>query len=315
MEARRREPTIKADDIPKGAYKLGLLATTMIWGGSFVVLKDTLSALPPSWLLAIRFMLAGLITTVLFWRRLRANLDGSHLLAGTIIGVTGGAAYLVQNIGLVTTTPAKNAFLTATYCAMVPFVYWAIGRGRPRWNNLAAAALCVCGTFLVTLGGAAGGIAGFRMGEGDVLSLVGAFFFAVNIVAISVLAPAHDELTLSVVQLYVFGLFSAVAALVLGEPVPTAATFTPEVLAKLAYVILLATVFAIIMQNMAQARVESAQAALLMSFESVFGVVFSIIFYHEQVTLAMLAGFAAIFAAILVSELAGRPRETEETLA
>lgn len=308
---------MKTHELPVGAYKVALLLTTMIWGGSFVVLKDTLSALPPSWLLAIRFLLAGLITTLVFWRSLCDNLDGSHLLAGAIIGVTGGAAYLVQNIGLVSTTPAKNAFLTATYCAMVPFVYWAIGRGRPHWNNLAAALLCVCGTFLVTLGGAAGGIANLSMGQGDVLSLVGAFFFAVNIVAISVFAPAHDALTLSVVQLYVFGLFSAAAALVLGEPVPTAATFTPEVVAKLAYVILLATVFAIIMQNTAQAHVESAQAALLMSFESVFGVIFSIVFYHEQVTVPMLMGFGLIFAAILVSELVGRsrggnPHETEE---
>lgn len=308
---------MKTHELPVGAYKVALLLTTMIWGGSFVVLKDTLSALPPSWLLAIRFLLAGLITTVVFWRSLRDNLDGSHLLAGAIIGVTGGAAYLVQNIGLVSTTPAKNAFLTATYCAMVPFVYWAIGRGRPHWNNLAAALLCVCGTFLVTLGGAAGGIANLSMGQGDVLSLVGAFFFAVNIVAISVFAPAHDALTLSVVQLYVFGLFSAAAALVLGEPVPPAATFTPEVIAKLAYVILLATVFAIIMQNTAQAHVESAQTALLMSFESVFGVIFSIVFYHEQVTVPMLMGFGLIFAAILVSELVGRsrggnPHETEE---
>lgn len=308
---------MKTHELPVGAYKVALLLTTMIWGGSFVVLKDTLSALPPSWLLAIRFTLAGLITTLVFWRSLCDNLDGSHLLAGAIIGVTGGAAYLVQNIGLVSTTPAKNAFLTATYCAMVPFVYWAIGRGRPHWNNLAAALLCVCGTFLVTLGGAAGGIANLSMGQGDVLSLVGAFFFAVNIVAISVFAPAHDALTLSVVQLYVFGLFSAAAALVLGEPVPTAATFTPEVIAKLAYVILLATVFAIIMQNTAQAHVESAQAALLMSFESVFGVIFSIVFYHEQVTVPMLMGFGLIFAAILVSELVGRsrggnPHETEE---
>ena len=308
---------MKTHALPVGAYKVALLLTTMIWGGSFVVLKDTLSALPPSWLLAIRFTLAGVITTVVFWRSLRDNLDGSHLLAGAIIGVTGGAAYLVQNIGLVSTTPAKNAFLTATYCAMVPFVYWAVGRGRPHWNNLAAAVLCVCGTFLVTLGGAAGGFGSLSMGQGDVLSLVGAFFFAVNIVAISVFAPAHDALTLSVIQLYVFGLFSAVAALVLGEPVPTAATFTPEVVAKLAYVILLATIFAIIMQNTAQAHVESAQAALLMSFESVFGVVFSIIFYHEQVTVPMLLGFGLIFAAILVSELVGRsrggsPHETEE---
>ena len=112
---------------------------------------------------------------------------------------------------------------------------------------------------------------------------------------------------------------SSTAREVLPEAVAptTAATFTPEVVAKLAYVILLATIFAIIMQNTAQAHVESAQAALLMSFESVFGVVFSIIFYHEQVTVPMLLGFGLIFAAILVSELVGRsrggsPHETEE---
>lgn len=310
--ARRTEHTIKGHAFPTGVYKLALLATTMIWGGSFVVLKGALDYLPPSWLLAIRFVAAGLVTMVLFWRRFSRNLDGSHLLAGAVIGVTGGAAYLVQNIGLVYTTPAKNAFLTATYCAMVPLVYWAIGHGRPHWNNLVAALLCVFGVFLVTVGGAEGGLAGFSMNQGDALSLAGAVLFAVNIVSIAVLGSAHDTATLIVLQLYFFGAFCAGAALLRHEPLPDLASFSPDLWAKLAYLVLLGTVLAIVMQNVGQKRVEPSQASLLMSFESVFGVIFSVLFYHEQVTIPMMVGFCAIFAAILVSELVGGPAKSEE---
>lgn len=294
-------------NIPTGAYKAGLLATTIIWGSSFVVLKGALDVVAPSWLLALRFGLAGVILALLCWRRLRDHLDSSHVFAGALIGLSGGLAYLVQNVGLVYTTPSKNAFLTATYCVMVPFLYWLVARKRPGLHNVVAALLCVVGVFLVTLGGAAqADLAGsLALGIGDVLTLVSALLFAVNIVQIARFAPGHDTLTLSAVQMFVFAGVCAIVGILVGDPMPAAEFFTPDLVSKLAYLVLMGTVFAIVMQNVGQKHVEPSQAALLMSFESVFGVIFSIIFYHEAVTPAMLVGFVAIFVSVLVSELSG----------
>ena len=83
-------------------------------------------------------------------------------------------------------------------------------------------------------------------------------------------------------------------------------------LGKLAFLILLSTVLAIVMQNLGQKYVDPSQAALIMSFESVFGVIFSVFLYHETVTALMLVGFASIFVSILVSELIGGHIERKE---
>lgn len=296
--------------IPVGIYKLALLATTLIWGGSFVVLKDTLNALDVTWLLTIRFAAAGLICLAFFWKRLMQSFDLSHLLAGTLIGLSGGLAFLVQNIGLASTTPAKNAFLTATYCVMVPFLYWAARNKRPALHNVAAALLCIAGVCLVTVGSNPSNLgAAFKMGTGDLLTLVSAFLFAVNIVLVAILALAHDLRTLIVIQLFVFAAVCAIAGLIARAPLPAAKLFSADLIGKLSFLVLLGTVFATMMQNLGQKYVDPSQAALIMSFESVFGVLFSVIFYHEAVTPLMLAGFASIFISILISELVGGRHE------
>jgi drug/metabolite transporter (DMT)-like permease len=293
-------------EFPTWFYEGALLLTTVVWGSSFVVLKGALDIIPAAWLLALRFGLAAAICTLLFWRRLQDNLDGSHLIAGALIGLSGGAAYLVQNIGLEVTTPGKNAFLTATYCVMVPFLYWIIGHKRPGVHNVVASLLCIVGVALIAMGGVQGtelsGMLSFN--EGDALTLVAAFLFAVNIVLIAYFAPAHDVGTLTVVQLYVFTGLCAVVGF-LTQSLPTASVFTSDLIAKLAYLVLVCTVFAIASQNFAQKHVEPSHAALLMSFESVFGVMFSVLVYHEIVTPAMFLGFAAIFISVLISELMG----------
>ena len=113
-------------NIPQGVWKLALAGSAAIWGGSFVVIKGALDVVPACWLMFIRFLGASVIVGALFNKTLRRNLDGSHLLAGSVLGLLSGTAFLIQNIGLTTITPGRNAFLTATYCVMVPFINWVV---------------------------------------------------------------------------------------------------------------------------------------------------------------------------------------------
>ena len=129
--------------VPMWAWKLSLAVCAAIWGGSFVVMKDTLDNIPPAWLMGIRFAASAVIVGALFWRKLRDNLDRSHLVMGAILGIASGAAFVVQNIGLDDTTPGRNAFLTATYCVMTPFINWLIVHQRPGRNNVVAALLAI----------------------------------------------------------------------------------------------------------------------------------------------------------------------------
>ena len=142
------------------------------------------------------------------------------------------------------------------------------------------------------------------LGVGDGLTLLSAVLYAVHIVLVSKLASAHDVMTLTIVQIATSAFVALGFALAL-EPMPGAGVFTPGFLAALAYLVILASCVAMVVQNFGQSKVPPAQAALLLSMESLFAVLASVVFYHEQVTTNMLAGFGLIFLAVLASEVGG----------
>ncbi|MDM8271113.1 DMT family transporter [Thermophilibacter provencensis] len=291
--------------VPQWAWKLSLAVCAAIWGGSFVVMKDTLDVIPPAWLMGIRFAASTVIVGALFWRRLRDNLDLSHLAMGAILGLASGAAFVVQNVGLDDTTPGRNAFLTATYCVMTPFINWFVTRRRPDAGNLVAALLAIVGVGLVALGDDLSLI----MSGGDWLTLVAAVLFAVHIVLVARFSSAHDVMTLTVVQLGVSALVALGTAVVMGPPPAPSAFASADVWFSLAYLVLLSSCVCMVVQNLGQAHVPPAQASLLLSLESVFAVVSSVIFYNELVTPRIAVGFGTIFVAVLVSEFGlGRKR-------
>lgn len=294
--------------LPTWAWKVALAACAAIWGGSFVVMKDTLDAVPPAWLMFVRFAASTVIVGALFHRRLRDNLDVSHLVMGVALGLASGAAFVVQNVGLDGTTPGRNAFLTATYCVMTPFINWVVTRRRPGGGNVLAALLAIVGVGLVALGDDLS----LAMSRGDWLTLVSAVLFAVHIVLVARFSSAHDVMTLTVVQLAVSAVVALASALVLERPPAPEDLLAPDTLLSLAYLVLLSSCVCMVVQNLGQAHVPPAQASLLLSLESVFAVVASVVFYHEVVTPRIAVGFATIFAAVLASELLGgrrsRPR-------
>ncbi len=285
--------------LPNWGYKLLIVIATIIWGASFVYMKEAVAVLHPAWLLGIRFTSTAVLLGLLFHKHVRKSLNRSTLIAGLILGLADFLAFLVQTIGLANTTPGKNAFLTATYCVIVPFIYWLVAARKPTPKNLAAALICVVGIGLVSLGS---GDTFTSIGFGDAMSLLGAVFFALHIVLVSRFAPGRDILALTVFQFASEGLCGLLLGAVT-EPWPTLATFTPHLLFILAYLVVFASCVSVVFQNVALAHVSPNQGALLLSLESVFGVIFSVMMFGEQLTVRLLAGFALIFSAILVSEL------------
>ncbi len=285
--------------LPGFVYKLMLLGATVIWGFAFVVMKDAVDVLPPAQLIGVRFLLTGLLMAALFHRRLRDSLNAGFLGAGLVLGAVTFLAFWVQTVGLADTTPGKNAFLTATYCVIVPFMLWVVARKRPTVANVGAAVLCVAGIGLVSV--AAGSL---TIGFGDLMTLLCAVFFAAQIIAIARFSQTYDVLGLTVYQ-FIFG---GVLGLLLGaatEPFPElAAVANADFLLNLAYLVVFASGVCYILQNVGLAHVPEAQGSLLLSLESVFGVIASVLFYGEVVTGRMIVGFVLIFAAILISELA-----------
>ncbi len=288
----------KGRELPGWVYRAMLLMAAVIWGGSFSILKDAFDTMTPAWLIAIRFILSGTVMAIVFNKRLRENLDGSHLLAGGLAGVTGGLGYVVQNLGLADTTASNNAILTATYCVMVPFLAWGLLHRRPKATNVVAAVIALVGIGLISLNGATLTLA---LRWGDWMTLLGALFFAVQIIVLSQVGRLHDIATMTVVEMFAQGLVSLVVALAI-EPAPSAELGTSFVL-QMAYLVLLASCATMIFQNVGQKHVPPAQASLLLCLESVFGALFSVLFFGEVLTPQLLGGFCLIFVSVVLSEV------------
>ena len=122
--------------------RLALLTAAVIWGSSFIVMKDTVDGIPVFQLLAIRLTLAGLLLGLIFRKRLTGHWR-QLLPHGALCGVLLLSAYATQTFGLMTTSPGTNAFLTAVYCVLVPFMAWGLYRRPPTGCNWAAAVMCV----------------------------------------------------------------------------------------------------------------------------------------------------------------------------
>ena len=286
--------------MPTGVWKIALAGAAAIWGGSFVVIKGALDVVPPCWLMFVRFFFSALIVGALFWKRVRPHLDASALRCGAVLGILSGTAFVVQNIGLTDTTPGRNAFLTATYCVMVPFVNWAVARRRPGATSIVAAALGILGVGLLSLGD------DFSVGLswGDMLTLVSAVLYALHIVAVARFsASGHEVMTMTVTQLAMSAVVSLAAALVLEGVIDFGVFADPGIWGALFYLVILSSAVCMVVQNLGQAHVPPAPASLLLSLESVFAVIASVLFYGEVVTPRLACGFASIFAAVVVSEV------------
>ncbi len=290
--------------IPAWVWKAALTLAAAIWGGVYVVAKGALDDISPLWLLALRFLATAAILAVTFRRTLRAHVDADHLRKGCILGAISGLGFMLQFAGLADTTPGKSAFLTATYCVFVPFLNWALARRRPESSHVLAALLALVGIGFISFG------QGFALvlARGDAVTLGCALLFGLHIVYVARYARDHDIVALTVVQIAVTAAIALVCALAF-EPVPNPAALGAGFWGAFAYLVLLSSCFAMMVQNVAQSIVEPATAALLLSLESVFAVIFSVVFYHEQLTARLIAGFALIFAAVLVSEALPALRE------
>ena len=273
-----------------------IVLATIIWGSSFVVMKSSVDVLPTFWLLAIRFTFAALILAVVFFKRWKV-LDKQYLIGGTVMGLCLFVAYAFQTFGLERTTSGKNAFFTAVYCVIVPFLYWVIAKRRPDRYNVLAAFLCIAGIALVSVTGS--NATAFNLG--DVLTLIGGFFFAAHIVAVSKYSEGRDIFILTTLQFASFALFSWIGVLVT-RPALTPGVFDQSLIFGLSYLVIFASCGALLFQNIGQKYTAPSTAAVLLSLEAPFGVFFSILFANERPTPLMFVGFALIFLAVVCSE-------------
>ena len=278
----------------KGLWgRLALFTAALIWGTSFVVLKSALGDVGTMWTLAIRFSLAAVLMLIPAGRKLK-KMDRRSFKGAVLMGLCLAAAYIVQTYGLVFTSPGKNAFLTSTYCVLVPFMAWGIYKRKPSVFNICAAVLCVTGIGLVALN------SGFdEINIGDILTLMCGIFYSLQIIMMEQYIGGCDSLSITGVQFSAAAVVCWLGAL-LFEAAPTNVPMSAWT--NILYLSVMCTGACFFLQAWGMRYTPSATAAMLLTLEAVFGALISVLFYGEVLTPKVFFGFVLIFVAVVVSE-------------
>lgn len=283
---------------------LALLLTVIVWGSTFVVVRDAVSAYPVFPFLAIRFTVAFLALLPLArCRQLAWGLNARgpvrdrrrDLAAGILIGLFLFAAYATQTFGLLLSTPAKTAFITGLSVVIVPLGAALFLRRPPSRAALFGVALATLGLALLTLN------EDLRIGRGDLLVMLTALSLAGHIIATARFAPRGDPLLLTLAQIGTVAAASGVAAWLTGDgragapPLP--------VFAAILFTGVFATAFAFAAQTSAQRFTTPTHTAVIFAGEPVFAALFSYLLAGEVLGRRELAGCGLILTGMLSAEL------------
>lgn len=288
---------MKTSDNRSWLADLGLLSVGLIWGSNFLITKNAMSLITPLWYLGIRFIIAGVLMWLIFHKRMR-SMRKNEFKAGIIIGVFLFGGFALQTIGLLYVSPGKSGFIAGMTVIIVPFLYWAVAKKKPDGTSLVGATMALVGFAVMSLQLDTG------IAFGDIITFASTVMFSAHLVAIAVYAPQSDPLVISVIQLLFTGMLSMFSAFIF-EPAPAQA-IPLGAWAAILYGAVFASIYAFGMQNVAQRHTAPSHAALALSTESVFALVFSVAFGFELLTLRMFVGAVLILAGVLTVEL--KPR-------
>ena len=287
-----------------------LMLTTVIWGSAFVSQSVGMDHIGPFTFQAVRCFLAviGLLPVIVVADRFKK--DGNTFLgrwadpklwkAGLICGIPLFLACNLQQVGLVNTDAGKSGFLTAMYIVIVPI----IGIFRKRKPSIfvpLSVVLAVAGLYFLS------GMGLSKINTGDLLTLGCALMFAIQITFIDVFADSVDPLRLNTIQSLVCSVLSA--AIMLFAEMPTTDGILQASL-PLAHAGFLSMGAAYALQIIGQKDLEPTAAALIMSLESVFAVIFAVWLLHERMTPQEILGCCLLFGAVILSQIPVKEKAT-----
>jgi drug/metabolite transporter (DMT)-like permease len=281
---------------------LALGFTALIWGATFVVVKDALADVSVFVYIAVRFALAAAVMAIFFWRALR-GLNRGAIWAGAQIGFFMFAGYAFQTTGLKFTSPSKAAFITGSSVVIVPLLLAIFGKRRVNKWIWAGALAALAGLYFLTV--PPEGFGGLN--RGDPLVFGCAVMFAVHMIFISRYIAHHSVGALAVVQVATTAILATIALPLLavtGIEQPRWVWSGTLIFAVL-ITALGSTAFGFSAQTWAQQYTSATHTAILISLEPVFAALTSWLLAREHLGGRVLLGAALIFAGILLAELKG----------
>ncbi len=288
MNALRQPPMWRAD--------LALVFVCLVWGATFIVVKNAVVDIPVLLFLAIRFSIAALVLALIFgFRKDRPPLCAS-LLGGSVAGFFLFSGYALQTHGLAQTSAAKTGFITGLYIPLVPILSALVYRKVPQIAELIGVCLAFTGTALMTIQKDI-----LSINRGDLLVACAAFLYACHIVVLGRFSKTGDVGWLAVTQI---ATAAVLAWLTCGATRPVGVVrWTAAVWFALAVTSLLCTAFAFSVQTWAQKYTTATRTALIFSLEPLFAWLASYIAAGELLTSRSIAGAALILAGVFFAEL------------
>jgi drug/metabolite transporter (DMT)-like permease len=279
-----------------------LVLITLIWGATFVVIKNALADITPLFFNAIRMLLASVCLLLIFWKEVR-QLRKPAFLAALVAGLFLWAGYELQTTGLKLTTPSKSGFLTGISVVLVPIflaLFWK--RKVNRWTAVGVA-VAFLGLILMTVpAGESAWAEWSSVNAGDLLTLACAVAFAFHIIFLGRATGKHPFAQIAFLQ-------TAVATVLMFATVPALenvqVTWSPAVVWGILITGILGTAVAFSVQAWAQQFTPATHTALIFTLEPVFAWLTSYIVLHERLGARAGLGAGLILAGVLVSELLG----------
>jgi drug/metabolite transporter (DMT)-like permease len=273
--------------------ELFLILVTIIWGGTFAVIKTGLTQSSPLMLLAIRFGASFLIFTALYFRKFRFY-GKMTLVNGVILGIFMFLGYAAQTVGLNYTTASRAGFISYTFALFVPFLQVYFLKKKPLAGNIAGLAIVFAGLWIISKP------TGGPFNIGDLIMLVAAVAYAFFIIFMDILNKKESPETMTAIQFFVTAVLSLIFSFFFED---SFIIFSRDFILSIAYLVVLGSVFCLYMMNLYQKDTTPMRAVLIYSLEPVFGVVFAVILLGEGFSFKEIGGSLLILSGVLVSEL------------
>jgi drug/metabolite transporter (DMT)-like permease len=269
-----------------------LFLISIIWGSAFVAQRVAGQMGSVYLFNGFRYLLAALVVLPF----VRRNSISSHPREQfKWMGIAGFFLFLgsaLQQAGMVYTTAGNAGFITSLYVVLIPIVLFFFWGERPHWLSVVAVVLAGAGAFLLSTGGR------FEVRAGDALELVGALFWTLHVIVVGKFASKFESMSFSVGQLAVSGILN----LGVGFAVEPMMTFNWQIAFAIAYTALFSLGLCYTLQVWAQRHTPPADAALLLSLESVFAVLAGWLLLDERLVFIQVIGCTLIFIAVLLSQ-------------
>ena len=300
------KPALKSPG--KFTGEAALLLMTIIWGGTFVIVKESLNDISTLLFVGLRFGIAAFVLyLVLYFKKIK--IDKKIILPGALLGIWLFLGFLTQTAGLKFTSALKSGFLTGSLVVMIPVFQTIIEKKIPTRGALIGTALVFLGVVFLSSGGNSIFDFFYNLGNdfniGDWLTLLCAVFFALHIVYMDIISPKYEFWNLLFFQLVTVAVLNFFFSLIFSFSSIEQLRFSlsGNLIIGILYTALLATLVNFALQTKYQKVVSPTKAGIIYSFEPVFAAIFAFFILSEKITNFGLVGCTLIFLGLIVSEV------------